>query len=131
YGAATDDGKEAKIELASPKKGDKADEITVKDIHLCCPQCKNAVKALFKDATVEFPEKNQAKITAKGLDKSEVMDTLRKAGFNGKIEEEAVSPPARSASDGVMSSRRWRSGLLRWRSGLFACAPRRWTLLPD
>ena len=86
YGAATDDGKEVKIDVAAPKKGDKADEVTVKDIHLCCPRCKATVQMLFKDATVDFPDKNQAKITGKALDKAEVLETLHKAGFNGKIE---------------------------------------------
>lgn len=86
YGTATDDGKEVKVTLKTPKAGDKADDVTVKDVHLCCNQCKNQAKDLFKDAKVEFPGKNEMKISGKDLDKAKVLETLRKAGFNGKIE---------------------------------------------
>ena len=36
-------GKEIKIEVPTPKKGDKADVVTVKDVHVCCGQCQTAI----------------------------------------------------------------------------------------
>ncbi len=84
-GAATDDGKDVKIDLDSPKKGDKADDLVV-DTHVCCPNCKAALTALFPDAKVSFPDKGKVEIKATGLDKADVIETIRKAGFNGKIE---------------------------------------------
>jgi hypothetical protein len=87
FGAATDDGKEIKVDV--PKPTGKADAVTVKAVHVCCGQCQKAITALFKDATVSFGEgkpQRDVKISGKGLDKSAVMETLRKAGFNGQID---------------------------------------------
>jgi copper chaperone CopZ len=85
YGTATDDGKEVKIEAPSAKKGDKADEVTITNVHVCCGQCKTALKGLFKDATVDFPDKTSVKVTGSGIDKGEALEALNKAGFGGKI----------------------------------------------
>ena len=86
-GAATDEGKEVKIDLASPKAGDKADSVTVTNTHVCCPKCKAAIeKAIGADAKAEFPDKTTVKITGKDLDKAAILESLRKAGFNGKVE---------------------------------------------
>lgn len=91
FGAATLDGKEMKVEAAAPKKGEKADEITVKGVHVCCRRCETSINGLFKDAKVEYGPANgklkDVKITGKGLDKAEVLETLRKEGLNGKIEK--------------------------------------------
>ena len=84
-GAATDDGKEVKIDLVSPKAGDKVDTVTVTNTHVCCDNCKTALKALFPDDKLEFPDKKTVKINGKDLDKAAVLDALRKAGWNGKI----------------------------------------------
>jgi copper chaperone CopZ len=87
FGAATDDGKAIKIEVG--KATGKSDEVTVKAVHVCCGMCQSAIKGLFKDATVSFGEgkpQKDVKISAKGLDKAAVLDILRKAGFNGKID---------------------------------------------
>lgn len=86
FGTATDDGKPVKIEASAAKKGDKSAEVTVKNVHLCCNRCKKDATALFGDAKVDFPAKNVIKISGKDLDKSEVLETLRKAGFNGTVE---------------------------------------------
>ena len=86
-GAASDDGKEIKPELATPKAGDKADAVTVTNTHVCCPKCQAAIKGtLPADAKAAFPDKTTVKITGKDLDKAEILESLRKAGFNGKIE---------------------------------------------
>src|SRR5262249_2173025 len=87
FGPATEDGKELKVEVASPRAGEKADEVTVKSVHLCCTQCKQAIGALFPDATVDFPDKNTVKISGKGLEKAKVLKTLREGGFNGTLDK--------------------------------------------
>ena len=82
-GTATDDGKDVKITLGTATG--KADEVTVTDTHVCCGMCKKAITALFPDAKVDFPDKTTATISGKDLDKAAVLDSLRKAGFNGAI----------------------------------------------
>jgi copper chaperone CopZ len=89
YGKVTDDGKGVAVETPAPKKGDKADEITVKDIHICCGQCERAITALFKDAKVTFSgtgSQKDIKLSGKGLEKAAVLETLQKAGFTGRVE---------------------------------------------
>jgi copper chaperone CopZ len=92
-GTATDDGKEVKVELTSPKAGEKADEVSVKSVHICCMQCKNTVTKLFKDATVTFADEDKTtktatiKVAGKDLEKAKVLEELRKAGYNGSIEK--------------------------------------------
>ena len=92
-GTATDDGKEVKNETTAPKKGEKADEVTIKNVHICCNQCKNAVTKLFKDDKVTFADEDKTtktatiKISGKDLDKAEVLEELRKAGYNGTVEK--------------------------------------------
>lgn len=86
-GAATDDGKEVKAELTSPKAGAKAEEVTVTDTHVCCGKCQKAIEVVLPaGAKAEFPDKTTVKITGKDLDKAEILESLRKAGFNGKVE---------------------------------------------
>lgn len=85
YGKATEDGKALDVKLDTPKAGEKADEVTVKNVHLCCGQCKRAATALFPDAKVDYPDKNVMKISGKDLDKAKIIQALRDAGFNGKI----------------------------------------------
>jgi copper chaperone CopZ len=80
-GAATDDGKEVKIDL--PTASGKADQVSV-TTHICCPACKAAITKAFPDDKVSF-EGNTATISGKDVDKAAVLDTLRKAGFNGTI----------------------------------------------
>jgi len=87
YGAATSDGKEVKAP-AAPKKGDKADEITVKGVHSCCGQCRKALTKLFDGSKVSFDgkgPKQDVTISGKDLDKGEVLESLRKTGFNGTV----------------------------------------------
>ncbi len=83
-GAAADDGKEVKFDLA-PASG-KADEVTVTKTHICCDKCKAAITGLFPDNKVSFAADNtSATIVGKDLDKTDVLAKLRKAGFNGTI----------------------------------------------
>jgi len=89
FGVATEDGKEVKLETPAPKPGEKADEVTVKGVHVCCGACQVAVNNLFKDAKVTYAKnagKTDVKISGKGLEKAAVLETLQKAGFNGKVE---------------------------------------------
>jgi hypothetical protein len=82
---ATDDGKEVKIDLPAPKKGETVDSVTVTGTHICCPQCQASLTGLFPDDKVEFPDKGTVQVNGKGLDKWAVLDVLRKAGFNGTV----------------------------------------------
>jgi len=90
FGTATAGGKEIKLDLAAPKKGDKADVVTVKDVHVCCGACEKAIISLFKDSKVSYgdgPGKQRSvRIEGKNLDRAEVLDTLHKKGFNGAVE---------------------------------------------
>jgi hypothetical protein len=85
FGAATEDGKPVKVAVATPAKGQKAAEVTVTQVHVCCGQCRKIITALFKDAKVDFPGAGEVKVGGKDLDKADVLQTLRKAGFNGSI----------------------------------------------
>jgi copper chaperone CopZ len=89
YGRVTDDGKRLAVEAGAPRKGDKADEITVKNVHICCGMCQTAITSLFKGSKVTFSGKGpqkEFKITGKNLDKAAVLEALQKAGFHGKVE---------------------------------------------
>lgn len=91
FGKVTADGKAMKVDAPAPKKGDKADKVAVKDVHVCCGQCQNAIKKIFKDATVTFTDpsgpQRTVNVEGTGLDRREVLDALRKAGFNGTVEK--------------------------------------------
>ena len=84
-GVATNDGKEFKVDLPTPKGGDKLDAVTVTGTHICCPNCQSALQSLFPDDKMEFLDDKTVKINGDNLDKAAVLEVLRKAGFNGKI----------------------------------------------
>jgi hypothetical protein len=86
FGTFKVDGKEMAAETTPAKKGEKVAEVTVKGAHICCGACKTAATGLFKDAKVEFPEKDTIKITGKDLDTADVLEILHKAGFGGKVD---------------------------------------------
>jgi copper chaperone CopZ len=88
FGTATQGGKEIKLEIPAAKRGEKADTITVKDVHVCCPQCQNAINKVFTNAKVSYTGKGPQRtviIEGKGLDQSEVLEALQKAGFHGNV----------------------------------------------
>jgi copper chaperone CopZ len=87
FGAATEDGKEIKFKVATAEKG-KADKVTVAGVHVCCGMCQNAIKKTFKGATITFDGKGPQKtvtIESPDLNPAEVLQSLQKAGFNGKV----------------------------------------------
>ena len=84
YGQASDGGKALKTK--NPGSKDKVDKVTVTQVHVCCNSCRKAIQSLFKDATITYAGSGaQRDVTIAGtnLDAATVMDTLRKAGFNG------------------------------------------------
>jgi copper chaperone CopZ len=91
FGTATDDGKDVKVETDAPKKGDKADEITVTGVHVCCGQCAGAVKTILGKvdgvSSVDSAKGKPVTVKGKDVDKSAVIEALNKGGFNGKIEK--------------------------------------------
>lgn len=88
-GAATDDGNPLMVKLVGgPKAGDKADQVTVRNVHVCCKQCQEAIDALFKDAKVTYSGNGPTKditISGKELEKLAVLETLQKAGLTGFV----------------------------------------------
>ncbi|MBM3995668.1 MAG: hypothetical protein FJ303_16175 [Planctomycetes bacterium] len=87
FGKAFNDGKEMKVD-APAAKGDKADKVTVKNVHACCGACHNAIKALFKGSTVTIEGSGpQRTIVVEGsaLEPAAVLNALRQKGFNGKV----------------------------------------------
>ena len=91
FGSATCDDKDVKIDVPAVKKGDKADKVAVQNVHVCCGMCQTAIKGIFKDATVTFTDpkgpQRTVRIEGTGLDRGEVIEALRKAGFNGSVEK--------------------------------------------
>jgi copper chaperone CopZ len=87
WGTATVDGKDLPLPTAKAAK-DKAAEVTVQKVHVCCGMCQNAIKDVFKDAKVTFSQKGpQRDVTVTGTDltPASVLDALHKAGFTGTI----------------------------------------------
>jgi copper chaperone CopZ len=91
FGTATVDDKELKVETDAPKKGDKADEITITGVHICCPGCANAAKTVLSKvegvSSVDAAKGKPVTVKGKDVDKSTVLEALHKGGFNGKIEK--------------------------------------------
>ena len=54
FGTATEDGKEIKLDIPAVKKGEKVNTITVKDVHVVCGQCKNAVSKTFEGSKITY-----------------------------------------------------------------------------
>jgi copper chaperone CopZ len=90
FGSATEDGKEIKLAPSAAKKGEKANVVTVKDVHVCCGACQTAIKNIFSDSKVTFdgptPQRT-VRIEGKDLDRADVLETLHKTGFNGSLEK--------------------------------------------
>jgi len=89
FGTATEDGKEIKLDIPAVKKGEKTNVITVKDVHVCCGQCQKAVNKTFDTSKVTYQgtgAQRTVRIEGTGLEASAVLEALRKAGFNGKID---------------------------------------------
>jgi copper chaperone CopZ len=90
FGSATLEGKELKSGVAAAKKGEKADVVTVKDVHVCCGQCQKAINKIFPDAKVTYdgtgPQKS-VRIAGSSLEPGAVLEALRNAGFNGSVEK--------------------------------------------
>lgn len=85
---ATMDGKALASKVVMPAAGAKADLVTVRDVHVCCKPCQNAITDLFRDAKVSFAKQGVRRdvlVSGKDLDKAQVLETLNKAGFTGKV----------------------------------------------
>jgi hypothetical protein len=87
YGRASSDQGTA-FATASASAGVKADQVTVKGVHVCCNSCKRGIEALFQGSKVSYagdgPQRDVT-ISGRNLDPAAVMDTLRGAGFNGTL----------------------------------------------
>jgi copper chaperone CopZ len=87
--AATGKYGDATISYTVPKQSNsKAKEVTVKDVHVCCGQCKAAIKKLFKGAEVKYEGTGpQLDVTVSGddLTPAGVLKALNDSGFHGKI----------------------------------------------
>lgn len=90
YGKASVDGKAAKMPPSRVKKGQKADSIAIRNVHLCCGGCvtaaTKAVKAVDGVEGVEADrKKNTLTVTGKQFDVAAAIAALNKAGFNGRV----------------------------------------------
>jgi hypothetical protein len=88
FGTATSDGKDLASPVHTPAKGDKADVVVVKDVHVCCGACQAGIAKVFKDAKITYEGKGPqrtVRIELPGLEPSSVIESLRKAGFNGSV----------------------------------------------
>jgi copper chaperone CopZ len=90
YGKVTHDGGDVDVTTnGGPRPGDKANVVTIKNVHICCGACQKALTGLFKNNKVTFSGSGAIKdvsISGKNLDKAEVLETLKKGGFWGKVE---------------------------------------------
>jgi copper chaperone CopZ len=78
------------FEATTSAPAEKANEVTVKNVHACCPQCHKALQKLFDGAKVTITGSGpQRDVTVGGdnLSGREILEKLNKAGFNGKIEK--------------------------------------------
>jgi copper chaperone CopZ len=90
YGAGTLDGKELKADVAAAPTGAKSAQVVVKDVHVCCQQCQKAINKLFDGSTVTYEgsgAQRTVKIAGNDLDSGAVLQSLRKAGFNGTLQK--------------------------------------------
>jgi copper chaperone CopZ len=78
------------VDVKNTDLGAKADELTFKNVHACCPQCISALEGLFPDATVTITGKGAQRTVAikgKELDPNAVLQTMQKAGFHGSYDK--------------------------------------------
>ncbi len=90
FGSATQGGKAIAVEAPAAAKGGKTDVVIVKDVHVCCGACQNAINKLFQDAKVSYTGKGPqrtVRIQGTNLDAGEVLEALHKGGFNGNVEQ--------------------------------------------
>jgi copper chaperone CopZ len=75
--------------VGKPLMSGKSDEITIKNVHVCCGGCEKAIKGAIKEGDVSFegsgPQKT-VRITGKELDVGKVFDAVWQAGYSGTVE---------------------------------------------
>jgi copper chaperone CopZ len=79
-------------------RGKPKEVVTIKGVHVCCQDCEDAIRGLFKDAVVTFDGKGPQKdllVTGKALTTAEVWDTLVREGLWGTFEIEEDSRDTR------------------------------------
>jgi copper chaperone CopZ len=88
FGTVTTDDKETKIDVPEVKKGTKAETVTVKDVHVCCGNCKEGISKALKDLKITYDGEGvqkTVKVEGKDLDAVDIIAALRKAGYNGTV----------------------------------------------
>ena len=88
YGQATLAGKELPTTVSAPAKGAQAAKVTVKEVHVCCGACQKAINKLFDGATVSYEgpgPKRTVVIAGSNLTTGQIIEALRKGGFNGTV----------------------------------------------
>ncbi len=93
HGTAKHDDKKVGMPKSGAKKGDKADEVVLTGVHLCCGMCvkaaDEAVKKGAKDGEVTVDkDAKTVTVTGKDINVMAVVNALNKAGFHGKIKKE-------------------------------------------
>ncbi len=95
YGKATHGKKAVTFPKSGAKKGVKSNVVLLSGVHLCCTACVTAShKALLnvKGVTVIDIDRNEKsiKLTGDAMDQLEVVQSLNRAGFFGKIGKKAA-----------------------------------------
>jgi copper chaperone CopZ len=88
YGKATS-ASGTNIEVVTSPVSGKSDKVTVKQVHCCCKQCIAAINKLFEGNKVTIDGSGRQRdvtIAGSNLDHATILQTLRKAGYTGKIE---------------------------------------------
>jgi copper chaperone CopZ len=90
HGAAAHGDKLLKFPASGAKKGDKADKIVFKNVHLCCGQCVKGVAKALADIKAEAACDRKAgtvTLTGSGIDIAAAAAALNKAGFNATLKK--------------------------------------------
>ena len=89
HGAAAHGDKKLAFPASGAKKGDKADVVTLKGVHLCCGNCVKIIAATYKGfdgVTVAcYRKARTVSLTGSGIDVVKAVAALNKAGFHGTI----------------------------------------------
>ncbi|MFW6124777.1 MAG: hypothetical protein ACOC46_01405, partial [Pirellulales bacterium] len=92
HGEAKMDDKAIAFPESGAKKGQKADQVVVEGLHICCPACIKAIAAAFEDvAAVDEVQCDKATrtctLTGSDVSLTEAIAVLNGSGFHGTVKK--------------------------------------------